>query len=88
MRVKPVRVACGEKQSLRAVSLGQLGLFDGAFGFAGGRRTQRIAFTGSAGTGAGRLVSLEEERRDFQFCLCFCFGDGSGWLAGGRAMPT
>src|SRR6202142_3583319 len=96
MRVKPVRVARGQKKSFGAVSFGQSGLrcfkmlrrWHGA---------ERVFPAGAAGGRRCGLVALEQERRNFNFFAAdvsaaggcgFWFG-GTAWAhhPGGRLFP-
>ena len=66
MRVKPVRIARGQKKPLRAVSLGQFGIRR----FKMWRRRHGAECEFPAGAGDGRrcgLVAFEQERRNFNF---------------------
>ena len=66
MRVKPVRVARGQKKFFGAVSFGQFGFR--RFKMLRRRHgAERIFLAGAAGGRRRGLVAFEQERRDFNF---------------------
>src|SRR5664280_1594532 len=88
MRVKPVRVARGQKKFFRAVSFGQFGFR--YFKMLRWRHgAKRVLPAGAAGGRRRGLVAFEQERRDFNFFAAdVSAAGGCGfWFGGAPGAP-